>query len=138
VAGQPGVQVEVLQEPHQQLLRTREPQAGADRAGWQADFNHPEDWYDNLFGKLAGCPDSTAPPATRQRPVRSRWSPRRSHGPARSAADVRPGRAGLAPRRRTSRSSTRRRAYMIKPYVRGAGANNLLEYTWNRYQVLQH
>jgi oligopeptide transport system substrate-binding protein len=28
------------------------------RDGWQADYNNPQDWYDNLWGHVVGCPDS--------------------------------------------------------------------------------
>src|SRR5262249_47978738 len=54
-----GVQVELQPEPHEQLLRdARAGRLVLSRAGWQADYDHPHDWYDNLFGRAAGCPDS--------------------------------------------------------------------------------
>jgi ABC-type oligopeptide transport system substrate-binding subunit len=29
-------------------------------------------------------------------------------------------------------------AFLIKPYVQGAGSNNFVDYPWNNVQILQH
>jgi ABC-type oligopeptide transport system substrate-binding subunit len=134
-----GVQVQVLQEPHEQLLRdTRAGRLVLSRAGWQADFNHPEDWYDNLFGKLAGCPDSNCASGYDSTQF-DRMVTQADATPLPTALpmyaqieQVLSAEAAYVPLLYSAR------AYMVKPYVRGAGANNLLEYAWNQYQVLQH
>ncbi|MGH7903656.1 MAG: peptide ABC transporter substrate-binding protein [Candidatus Dormibacteraceae bacterium] len=54
-----GVHVNLLPVSHSQFIKAR--LGGAyimSRDGWQADYNHPQDWYDNLWGKTPGCPDT--------------------------------------------------------------------------------
>src|SRR5215831_984625 len=54
-----GVHVDLLPVSHSQFIKARlSGHYVLSRDGWQADYNHPQDWYDNLWGKLVGCPDS--------------------------------------------------------------------------------
>jgi ABC-type oligopeptide transport system substrate-binding subunit len=134
-----GIQVDLRPEAHDQLLR--DSRAGAvvlSRAGWQADYNHPHDWYDNLFGQAAGCPDSNcesgydtgrfdqlaaqaaAAPLVQALPLYDEM------GSMLSSA------AAYIPLVYSTRT------YMVAPYVQGAGANNLFEHPWLEYRVLRH
>src|SRR5262245_24297673 len=54
-----GVQIQIQPEAHSQFIKDYlSGKFVMHRAGWQADYDHPQDWTDNLWGKLAGCPDS--------------------------------------------------------------------------------
>jgi oligopeptide transport system substrate-binding protein len=134
-----GVQVELRPEAHQQLLRDqRAGKLVLSRGGWQADYNDPEDWYDNLFGRAAGCPDSNC----------GSGYDSASFDQVAAQADARPLAAALPLYRQLGQMLSAdaayvplvysTRTYMIKPYVRGAGANNLLERPWAEYRILQH
>ena len=134
-----GVHVHLQPEAHDQLVRdSRSGKLVLDRAGWQADYDHPEDWYDNLFGRAAGCPDSNCGSGYD--------SARFDQVDAQAAAKALPD-ALLLYRQLGQMLSAdaayiplvySTRTYLIKPYVRGAGANNLLEHPWAEYHIVQH
>ncbi len=134
-----GLHVDIQPEAHQQLLRdSRAGKLVLSRAGWQADYDHPRDWYDNLFGRAAGCPDSNCGSGYD--------SAQFDQLAAQAAATPMPEALPLYGQLGQVLSADAAyiplvystRLYMIKPYVRGAGANNLLEHPWTEYQVLQH
>jgi oligopeptide transport system substrate-binding protein len=134
-----GVHVEVQAETHQQLLRDeRSGKLVLSRAGWQADYDHPQDWYDNLFGKAGGCPDSNCgsgydSPQFDQLAGQAAGKPLPDALPLyRQLGQMLSADAAYVPLVYSTR------AYMVKPYIRGAGANNLLERPWVVYQVLEH
>jgi ABC-type oligopeptide transport system substrate-binding subunit len=134
-----GVRVALQPEAHQQLLRdARAGKLVLSRSGWQADYNHPQDWYDNLFGKAAGCPDSNC----------GSGYDSAAFDQAAAQADARPLAAALPLYLQMGRMLSAdaayiplvysTRMYLIKPYVRGAGASNLFEFPWSEYRILQH
>jgi ABC-type transport system substrate-binding protein len=134
-----GVQVELQPEAHQQLLRdARAGKLVLSRGGWQADYDDPADWYDNLFGRAAGCPDSNC----------GSGYDTAAFDQLAAQADARPLAAALPLYRQLGQMLSAdaayvplvysTRTYLIKPYVRGAGANNLFEHPWAEYQLLQH
>jgi ABC-type oligopeptide transport system substrate-binding subunit len=134
-----GVQVDLQPEAHQQLLRdTRAGKLVLSRGGWQADYDHPQDWYDNLFGRAAGCPDSNC----------GSGYDTAAFDQVAAQADAKPLPAALPLYRQLGQMLSAdaayvplvysTRTYVIKPYVRGAGANNLLENPWAEYRILQH
>jgi oligopeptide transport system substrate-binding protein len=134
-----GVRVAIQAEAHEQLVRDlRAGKLVLGRAGWQADYDHPRDWYDNLFGGAAGCPDSncTSGYATTQ------FDQLAVQAAGRPLADALPLYRRLA--RTLSADAVyvplvySTRMYMTKPYVRGAGANNLLEHPWAECGILRH
>jgi len=133
------VRVQLQPESHQQLLRdARAGKLVLSRAGWQADYDHPQDWYDNLFGRAAGCPDSNC----------GSGYDSASFDQVAAQADAKPLPAALPLYRQLAQMLSTdaayvplvysTRMYLVKPYVRGAGANNLLEHPWSEYRILQH
>src|SRR2546430_1640033 len=53
-----GVTVKLQTIPHTRFITERlRGSYVLSRDGWAADYNHPQDWFDNLWGKAAGCPD---------------------------------------------------------------------------------
>lgn len=108
------------------------------RNGWQADYNHPQDWTDNLWGKIPGCPDANC----------GSGYDTKAYDDAVAAADALP----LAQATGKYQAIMKmleddatyiplyysQGAFLIKPYVKGAGTNNFFDYYWNQIQILQH
>ena len=134
-----GVHVDVQPESHSQFIKDYlSGKFVLHRQGWQADYDHPQDWYDNLWGKLAGCPDSNCGSGYD--------SPQ--YDQILSQADAKPLSEALPLYKQLSKMLQDEVAYiplyysvgafMIKPYVKGAGTNNFFDYWWNEYSILQH
>ena len=134
-----GVHVDLTPETHSQFIKDR--QAGnfvLSRDGWQADYNHPQDWFDNLWGKAAGCPDSAC--------TSGYDSP--AYDEAVAKADSLPLSQAVPQYKKISQMLIDEANYiplfyaqgtfLIKPYVKGAGSNAFSDYWWNNYQILQH
>lgn len=108
------------------------------RNGWQADYNHPQDWVDNLWGKGPGCPDSGCGSGFDNKP----------YDDAVAAADALPVSQATAKyqaiMKQLSDDATyiplyySQGAFLIKPYVKGAGTNNFFDYYWDQIQIQSH
>ena len=110
------------------------------RDGWQADYNHPQDWFDNLWGKMAE--DSTAntsgyaPNATDQYNVLL------------TKADALPLDKALPTYKQISELLSTDVVdiplyysvgqFLFKPYAKGAGTNNFFDHYWNEISILSH
>jgi oligopeptide transport system substrate-binding protein len=134
-----GVQISVQAESHSQFIKDYlSGKFVMNRSGWQADYDHPQDWFDNLFGKIAGCPDTNC--------ASGYDSPQYDQLVA--SADSKPIGDALPIYKQVSQLLETNVAYiplyysvgafMIKPYVKGAGTNNFFDYWWQDYQILQH
>ncbi len=108
------------------------------RDGWSADYNHPQDWFDNLWGTGAGCPDSGC----------SSGYAAKAYDQLLAKADAEPMGSAVSDYQALSRQLIDDVAYiplyytvrplLIKPYVLGAGANNLFDSYWNQIQIVKH
>ena len=108
------------------------------RDGWAADYNHPQDWFDNLWGGVAGCPDVGC----------SSGYQTTAYDQLLGKADAEPLGAAIADYKTLSRQLIDDVAYLplfytvdaflLKPYVLGAGSNNLFDYYWNQIQLVSH
>jgi oligopeptide transport system substrate-binding protein len=134
-----GVQIGVQAESHSQFIKDYlSGKFVMNRAGWQADYDHPQDWFDNLFGKIAGCPDTNC--------ASGYDSPQ--YDQLLASPDTKPIGDALPIYKQISQLLETNVAYiplyysvgafMIKPYVKGAGTNNFFDYWWQDYQILQH
>jgi oligopeptide transport system substrate-binding protein len=134
-----GVQVELQAVPYSQFLRARlNGQYALSRDGWKADYDHPQDWFDNLWGKLAGCPDSNC----------SGGYDTKAYDDLVARADAEPTDLALADYRKLSQMLIddvvyiplfyANGSFLFKPYVRGAGTNNFFDFHWNEIQLLAH
>jgi len=134
-----GVHVDVQPESHSQFIKDR--LAGKfvlSRDGWQADYDHPQDWMDNLYGKLAGCPGTNCTSGYNN----DQFNTDATQADAKALADA------LPTYRQMSQMLISEVAYiplyysvgafMIKPYLKGSGSNAFFDYTWNLYSILQH
>ena len=134
-----GVHVDVQPESHSQFIKDRlSGKFVLSRDGWQADYDNPQDWFDNLWGKLAGCPQTNCT---------SGYSSSQFDQLA-TQADAKALDQALPTYRQMSQMLIDDVAYiplyysvgafMIKPYLKGAGTNNFFDYYWDEYQILQH
>lgn len=108
------------------------------RDAWTADYNHPQSWFDNLWGTLAGCPDTSC----------SSGYVTKAYDGQLSKADAEPLPAAVADYKALSSQLINDVAYiplyygvrpiLIKPYVLGAGGNNLFDFYWNQTQIASH
>jgi oligopeptide transport system substrate-binding protein len=107
------------------------------RDGWQFDYNHPQDWYDNLWGVYAtsagantsGFDDPTydstlktadAEPLSQALPLYSQLS------------QILQSNAVYIPLYYSVGN------FLIQPYVSGAGSNTAFDHYWNEIKILSH
>ena len=134
-----GVQVELQAVSHSAFIKSRlKGDYVLSRDGWQADYNHPQDWFDNLWGSALGCPDSSCTSGYYTK----------AYDDLVLKADQESGDAALADYKKLSQMLIddvayiplfySRGSFLFKPYVKGAGTNNFVDYPWNGIQILQH
>jgi oligopeptide transport system substrate-binding protein len=134
-----GVHVDVQPESHSQFIKDRlSGKFVLSRDGWQADYDHPQDWFDNLFASVAGCPDTNCTTGYTNPQFDS----------LAQQADGKPLADSLPTYKQMSQMLIDEVAYvplyysvgafMYKPYVKGAGSNNFFDYLWNGISILQH
>jgi oligopeptide transport system substrate-binding protein len=105
------------------------------REGWQADYNHPQDWFDNLFIKTGGSnggaysdPKVEALVAKADaEPSLDKALPDYLAASKQMMAD-----AAYAP------LVYFKGEFMFKPYLQGAGSNNFNDFYWNEMKIGSH
>jgi oligopeptide transport system substrate-binding protein len=134
-----GVHVDLKPESHSQFIKDR--LAGdfvLSRDGWQADYNSPQDWFDGMYTDTAGCPDTNCS---------SGYNNPQFNALAKKANAL-PLSQALPYYLEMSRMLSNDVAYipmfysvgafLIKPYIKGAGTNTQFDYYWTSIKVLQH
>ena len=104
------------------------------REGWQADYDHPQDWFDNLFIKGGGSNGGDYTDPKVEALVKK--------------ADAEPLDAAIADYNAASKQMMTDAAYaplayfkgefMFKPYLIHAGSNNFNDFYWNEMQIGSH
>ncbi len=134
-----GVDVAIQPVSHAQFVKFRQTGHYAImRSGWQADYNHPQDWFDNLWGKGVGCPDAGC----------DTGYDTAAYDTLLAKADAEAMPAALADYLKLNQMLIDDVTYiplyysvgsmLIKPYVKGAGTNSFFDHYWNEIQILQH
>ena len=134
-----GVSVELQAVSHSAFIKSRlKGDYVLSRDGWQADYNHPQDWFDNLWGSALGCPDSSCTTGYHTQ----------AYDDLVKKADQETGDQSLADYKKLSQMLIddvvyiplfySRGSFLIKPYVKGAGTNNFVDYPWVGIQILSH
>jgi oligopeptide transport system substrate-binding protein len=134
-----GVDVAIAPVSHSQFIKGRlKGQYVLSRDGWQADYNHPQDWFDNIWGNVVGCPDSGC--------TTGYDTPAYDTLLAKADAEAMP--AALADYKSLNQMLIDDVVYiplfysvgsfLIKPYVKGAGTNAFFDHYWNEIQITQH
>jgi ABC-type transport system substrate-binding protein len=134
-----GVDVAIQPVSHSQFIQARlRGSYVLSRDGWQADYNHPQDWYNNLWGKVVGCPDSGCTSGYDTPEYDALLAKANAETGDQASADYKqlgqmlindvmyiPLYYGVG-------------SFLIKPYVKGAGSNAFFDYYWNQIQILSH
>jgi oligopeptide transport system substrate-binding protein len=134
-----GVDVAIQPVSHSQFIQARLKGAYTlSRDGWQADYNHPQDWFDNLWGKTVGCPDSGC----------TTGYDTAAYDTLLAKADAEPMPAALADYKSLNQQLIDDVTYiplyyavgsfLTKPYVKGFGSNAFFDAYWNGIQILSH
>jgi oligopeptide transport system substrate-binding protein len=134
-----GVDVQIQPVSHSAFVKAR--QTGhytLMRSGWQADYNHPQDWFDNLWGKFVGCPDSGC----------DSGYDTSAYDTLLAKADAEPLPGALADYKTLNQMLIDDVVYIplyytvgsfvIKPWVKGAGSNSFFDHYWNEIQIASH
>lgn len=108
------------------------------RDGWQADYNHPQDWFSGLWGSALGCPDSGC----------TSGYTTKAYDDLLAKANAEPIDQALPDYKKLQQMLIDDVAYipmfysvgafLFKPYLQGAGTNNFVDYNWNQIQILTH
>jgi oligopeptide transport system substrate-binding protein len=134
-----GVDVAIAPVSHSQFIKGRlKGQYTLSRDGWQADYNHPQDWFDNLWGNVVGCPDSSCTTGYDTKAYDTLL--------AKADAEAMPG--ALADYKSLNQMLIDDVTYiplyysvgsfLTKPYVKGFGTNAFFDHYWNEIQILSH
>jgi oligopeptide transport system substrate-binding protein len=134
-----GVDVSIAPVSHSQFIKGRlKGQYTLSRDGWQADYNHPQDWFDNLYGNVVGCPDSGC----------TTGYDTAAYDSLLKKADAEPMPAALADYKSLNQQLIDDVVYiplyysvgsfLTKPYVKGFGTNAFFDHYWNEVQILSH
>ena len=134
-----GVDVSIAPVSHSQFIQARLKGAYVlSRDGWQADYNHPQDWFDNLWGNVVGCPDSGC----------TTGYDTKAYDTLLAKADAEPMPAALADYKSLNQMLIDDVTYiplyysvgsfLTKPYVKGFGSNAFFDHYWNEVQILSH
>ena len=134
-----GVHVDLQAVSHSAFIKSRlKGDYVLSRDGWQADYNHPQDWFDNLWGSALGCPDSSCTSGYHTQ----------AYDDLVKKADAESGDAALADYKKLAQMLIDDvvyiplyysvGAFLIKPYIKGAGTNNFVDYPWVGIQILSH
>jgi oligopeptide transport system substrate-binding protein len=134
-----GVDVSIAPVSHSQFIKGRlKGQYTLSRDGWQADYNHPQDWFDNLWGNVVGCPDSSC----------TTGYDTKAYDTLLAKADAEAMPAALADYKSLNQMLIDDVVYiplyytvgsfLTKSYVKGFGTNSFFDHYWNEVQILSH
>jgi oligopeptide transport system substrate-binding protein len=134
-----GVTVALQSVPHTRFITERlKGTYVISRDGWAADYDHPQDWFDNLWGQAAGCPDTSC----------SSGYDTHAYDQVLAKADAEPTAMAISDYKTLSHQLIDDVVYiplfytvdpfLFKPYLLGAGSNNMFDYFWNQIQVTAH
>ena len=134
-----GIHVELQKQSHSAFIKSRlSGQYVISRDGWLIDYPHPQDYYDGLYGKNAGCPDANC----------TSGYDTKAFDDLAAKANALPLDQGLPVYKQMAQMLIDDVVYvplcnfagvfLWKPYMVGVGANASFEWFWNQYQINSH
>jgi ABC-type oligopeptide transport system substrate-binding subunit len=134
-----GVKVELQKQSHSAFIKSRlKGSYVLARDGWLIDYPHPQDYYDGLYGKNAGCPDANC----------TSGYDTKAFDDLAAKANALPLDQGLPIYKQMAQMliddvvyiplANFAGVFLWKPYVKGIGANASFEWFWNQYQIYSH
>ncbi len=134
-----GVHVDLLPVDHSPFIKARlKGSYVLSRDGWQADYNHPQDWFDNLWGTKVGCPDAGC----------TTGYTTKAYDDLLAKADAEPLDQAKADYAKLNQMLIddvvyiplfySNGAFLIKPYVQGAGTNSFFDNYWVNISIQSH
>ena len=130
-----GVKVELAATERQSFFSRRtKKEYTIFRHSWQADYDHPQDWFDNLFVTDAGNGGTGYSNPQVDSLTKTADSKKLDDAIAdyKKASQLMIDDAAYAPLVYTQG------VFLFKPYVKGAGANGFNDYYWSDIQIAQH
>lgn len=131
-----GITVNLVPQDHAAFIKssTAKREYALFREGWQADYNHPQDWFDNLFIKTGGSNGGNFTDPVVEQLV--------------AKADAEPLSQAVADYNAASKQMEADAAYaplvyfkgqfLFKPYLQGNGSNNFNDFYWNEMKIGSH
>ncbi len=111
------------------------------RDGWQFDYNHPQDWFDNLWGAIAAGANTSGYGDPQ-------GDPELAYDSKLTEADKKPLSESLSDYKDLSKMLSDDAAYiplyysvgqfLIHSFVKGAGSNTQFDIYWDEISILQH
>jgi len=108
------------------------------RDGWKADYNYPQDWFDNLWGHVVGCPDSNCTTGYDTKAYDSLVDKADAETGDQAIADYQKLNQMLIDDVAYIRSTTRTAPTCSSRMSRERAQNNFFEYHWNEIQLTAH
>jgi oligopeptide transport system substrate-binding protein len=134
-----GVDVALQTIPHTRFITERlKGLYVLSRDGWAADYNHPQDWFDNLWGKVAGCPDTSCSSGYQTVRYDQVLAKADSEPLATAVLDYKALSVQLIDDVAYVPLFYTVHAFLFKPYLLGAGSNNMFDYYWDQIQLSSH
>jgi oligopeptide transport system substrate-binding protein len=134
-----GIKVNVQPVDHSPFIKARlKGSYVLSRDGWQADYNSPQDWYDNLFTSTAGCPNSNCTTGYDNAQFNSLVAKADTETGSQALTDYQSAGKMLEDDVVYIPLYYSVGAFLFKSYVRNAGTNNFFDNYWNTMAILKH
>jgi len=134
-----GIKVNVQPRDHSPFIKARlKGSYVLSRDGWQADYNNPQDWYDNLFARVAGCPDANCTTGYNNDAFNTLLTKADTESGAQALTDYQSLGKMLEDDAVYIPLYYTVGAFLFKSYVKNAGTNNFFDNYWNTMAILKH
>jgi oligopeptide transport system substrate-binding protein len=134
-----GVHVNLIAVSHHAFILARlAGKYSISRDGWQADYNHPQDWFSGLYGSALGCPDSGCTSGYSTPAFDALLAKANAESLQTALPDYQALSQMLISDVVYIPLFYSVGAFLIKPYVTGAGSNNFVDFPWNGIQIKSH
>jgi oligopeptide transport system substrate-binding protein len=131
-----GIHVNLAPQDHAAFLKssTAKKEYALFREGWQADYDHPQDWFDNIFISTGGNNGgSFTDPVVEQLVAKAD-----SEQLAQAIPDYNKASQQMIADAAYAPLVYFKGEFLFKPYLIGAGSNNFSDFYWNEMKIGTH